>query len=71
MAYGIGRIPADIDQSSEDMAAFIAAEEMRMASIRKRRRAAKVCSRCGCMARELMSSSSGSVCPECYDDASY
>jgi len=65
MTYGIGRIPQDTDPTAEQMAT-IEAEEM----MRPSRRPRKQCSRCGRMTRELMSSSTGSVCPDCYDDAS-
>jgi len=64
MAYGIGRIPNDRDTTAEAIAEFEAA------AMQHRPRYPKTCSRCGCMARELMSSSGGQVCLDCYDDAS-
>lgn len=61
MTYGIGRIPADVDPTSEAMA------ELEAERLQPRPRPTKRCSHCGRPTTELMTSTHGSVCPDCYD----
>jgi len=65
MGYGINRIPQDTDPTSEAMAQ-IQAQEMQPKPTRQLKR----CENCGCMTSQLMSSSNGDVCPDCYDECS-
>lgn len=64
MGFGIGRVPRDVDTGAET-AAEVEAERLQPSPRRTKR-----CSRCGRPTSELMTSSHGSVCPDCYDDAS-
>lgn len=64
--YGIGRIPADVDAAAEALATAEAL--IQQPSVGRWGR----CARCReqVPASSLMSSAQGSVCPDCYDDAS-
>ena len=64
MAYGIGRVPRDVDPTSEAMA------ELEAQQLQPRPRALKRCDQCGRLTSERMSSAHGSVCPSCYDRCS-
>lgn len=64
MGYGIGRIPAAVDPTAEAMA------ELKAMEMQPRPRQLKRCSACGRQTSELMTSSQGSVCPDCYDRCS-
>ena len=64
MKYGIGRIPADVDPTSEAIA------ELEAQQIQPKPKPKYHCSNCGKATNELMSSAHGSVCPECYDECS-
>jgi hypothetical protein len=62
--YGIGRVPADVDPTSEAMA------EIEAERLQPTPKPTKRCSHCGRATGELMSSAHGSVCPDCYDECS-
>lgn len=64
MGFGVGRVPRDVDPAGEALAGLEA--ERIQPSPRQTRR----CQRCGRATSELMTSSCGSVCPDCYDAAS-
>ncbi|KKL87970.1 hypothetical protein LCGC14_1929380 [marine sediment metagenome] len=64
MTYGIGRVPADVDQTSEALA------ELEAQRLQPRPKPTKICSNCGQSTNELMTSAHGSVCPDCYDECS-
>jgi len=64
MTYGIGRIPRDVDPTSEAMA------ELEAERLQPTPKKTKRCSNCGMATSELMTSAHGSVCPNCYDECS-
>ena len=73
MGYGIGRVPKDVDSTREDIAKTEAREEIKKLQSDRNYvlpNRPKTCSNCGRTCSELMSSSNGSVCPDCYDKCS-
>lgn len=71
-AYGIGRVPADVDAAGEIAAAMAAAETMERLRQRGQPSAIIACPNCGAptYSSQLMSASRGTACPRCYDDLS-
>lgn len=66
--YGIGRVPADVDPVEEALAEL---EAVRLQPPPRITPQTPHCAVCGRPCNLLMTSSRGSICPDCYDDEGY